>query len=330
MIMLRLPPRGDGPVTASIQGPDAFHPFQRSQLTLNRATGDVVKWEPYANNSKGRKLRTWVRALHTGEAFGFPGQTVAGLASLGGCFLVWTGVAMAWRRFRSWRRTSAEFSSEESLMNTNTDQVDLPNQHQPEPRTVDAARAHSLSEAQTIAPNGANGHAHVAQDLARERAAAPFNRESVLILYGTVTGNSETLAKKLAEALRPTGLTARVRDMAHCQPNVLKQTNCVLVVASTYGDGEPPDDAAPFWDAVVHGNSLDLRGVKYSVLALGNTTYDHFCKCGRELDAALERHGAVRLYPRVDCDVDYDDPAGRWIEGVLANLRQEQNFSASA
>ena len=104
MIMLRFPPRGDGPVTASIQGPDAFHPFQRSQLTLNRATGEVIKWEPYADNSTGRKLRTWVRALHTGEAFGLPGQTVAGLASLGGCFLVWTGLAMAWRRFRSWRR----------------------------------------------------------------------------------------------------------------------------------------------------------------------------------------------------------------------------------
>ena len=217
-------------------------------------------------------------------------------------------------------------------MNANTDQVNFPNQHRPEPQTVDAARAHSLSEARTIAPNGANGngHARAAEDLSRARAAAPFNGESVLILYGTVTGNSEALAKKLAEALRPTGLTARVRDMAHCQPNVLKQTNRVLVVASTYGDGEPPDDAAPFWDAVVHGNSLDLRGVKYSVLALGNTTYDHFCKCGRELDAALERHGAVRLYPRVDCDVDYDDPAGRWIEGVLANLRQEQSFSASA
>jgi len=111
---------------------------------------------------------------------------------------------------------------------------------------------------------------------------------------------------------------------------VLKQANCVLVVASTYGDGEPPDDAAPFWEAIVHGNGLDLSGVKYSVLALGNTTYDHFCKCGRELDAALERHGAMRLYPRVDCDVDYDDPARRWIEGVLTTLRQEQNYSATA
>ncbi len=328
MIMLRMPPRGDGPVTATIQGPDAFHRFERSQLTLQRASGDVVKWEPYSNNSTGRKLRTWVRALHTGEAFGFPGQTVAGLASLGGCFLVWTGFAMAWRRFRSWRRTQKEFTAEEFVMNLDSEQINIPDQHQAESESVDPSIATSLSEAPISAPNGANGHGRAVQDLARERVTAPFNGESVLILFGTVTGNSETLAKKLADTLRATGLTVRVRDMAHCQPTVLTQANCVLVVASTYGDGEPPDDAAPFCEAVVHGNGLDLRGVKYSVLALGNTTYDHFCKCGRELDASLERHGAVRLYPRVDCDVDYDDLARRWIEGVLATLRQ--NHSASA
>ena len=212
------------------------------------------------------------------------------------------------------------------------DQVNFPNQQQPQPETGDGALAHSLSQANTIAPNGAhgNGHAHFAQDLTHDQVTAPFNGELVLILYGTVTGNSEALAKKLADALRPTGLTIRVRDMAHCQPNVLKQANYVLVVASTYGDGEPPDDAAPFWQAVVHGNDLDLSGVKYSVLALGNTTYDHFCKCGRDLDAALERHGATRFYPRVDCDVDYDVSAKRWVDGVLATLRQELNLSASA
>jgi len=212
-------------------------------------------------------------------------------------------------------------------MNMNTDQINLPNQHQPETRSVDAGLAHSLSEAQNSVPNRANGHARAVQDLARERAAAPFNGESVLILYGTVTGNSETLAKKLADALRPTGLTTRVRDMAHCQPNALTQANYLLVVASTYGDGEPPDDAAPFWQAVVHGNGLDLRGVRFSVLALGNTTYDHFCKCGRDFDAALERHGATRFYPRVDCDADYNRSAAAWINGVLRNLQQE-SFTA--
>lgn len=213
-------------------------------------------------------------------------------------------------------------------MNANTDQNNFLNPRQTE--TVDAALAHPSSEAQTIESGGANGHARAVQDLAREHAAAASNDESVLILYGTVTGNSETLAKKLADALRPTGLTARVCDMAHCQPNALTQANYLLVVASTYGDGEPPDDAAPFWQAVVHGNGLDLRGMKFSVLALGNTTFDNFCKCGRELDAALERHGATRFYPRIDCDADYDAPAKSWITGVLASLKLENRAAASA
>src|SRR5262249_165041 len=101
MMIMRVSSRGDGPVTISIQEPTAPHPFARSQLTLNRPTADVAKWEPYSQNVGGRKLGTWVRALHTGEAFGLAGQSIAGSATLGGCFLVWTGLSMAWRRFRS-------------------------------------------------------------------------------------------------------------------------------------------------------------------------------------------------------------------------------------
>ena len=63
---------------------------------------------------------------------------------------------------------------------------------------------------------------------------------------------------------------------------------------------------------------------RFSVLALGNTTYDQFCKCGREFDAALERHGGIRIYPRVDCDVDYDAPAKHWLDGVLAHLQEDK------
>jgi uncharacterized iron-regulated membrane protein len=108
MLMMRFPVRPDGPVAVSIMEPNAPHPFARSQLTLNRETAEVLKWEPYAENSSGRKLRSWFRGLHTGEALGFFGQTIAGLVSLGGCFLVWTGWSMAWRRFRSWQRAPAE------------------------------------------------------------------------------------------------------------------------------------------------------------------------------------------------------------------------------
>lgn len=80
----------------------------------------------------------------------------------------------------------------------------------------------------------------------------------------------------------------------------------------------------------MHRDDLNLRGMKFSVLALGNSTYEHFCKCGRDLDAALERHGATRFYPRADCDVDYDVPAKCWTEGVLASLQRDYGASAAA
>ena len=166
-----------------------------------------------------------------------------------------------------------------------------------------------------------------ALSLRAEWTSVHDNSDTVLILYGTVTGTAQSLAHRVAAALSAAGVTVRVRDMAHCQPQVLTKTRCVLLVVSTYGDGEPPDDVTPFWEAVVHGNGFDLRGVNYSVLALGNTTYDHFCKCGRDFDAALERHGARRIYPRVDCDVDVDLPVKHWLSGVVAHLIEHKRRS---
>jgi sulfite reductase (NADPH) flavoprotein alpha-component len=183
---------------------------------------------------------------------------------------------------------------------------------------------------ETINSDSTNGRSHNRHEATvSEWTSGPLNDDAVLILYGTVTGNAESVANELFETLRSAGFSARARDMAHCQATALTHAGCVLIVTSTYGDGEPPDDAVPFWQAVVHGNGLDLTGVKFSVLALGNTTYDHFCKCGRDLDIALERHGATRIFPRVDCDVDYDLPARRWMDGVLASLRQRGYLRAS-
>ena len=103
-INARLPQRPDAPVTFFIQEPVGWHPTPRSQLVLDPVTAEVVRWEPFAGQNMGRRLRAWVRPLHTGEAAGLVGQTVALVASAGGAVLVWTGVALAWRRFRSWRR----------------------------------------------------------------------------------------------------------------------------------------------------------------------------------------------------------------------------------
>ena len=311
VLMMRFPPRSDGPVGVSIMEPNAPHPFARSQLTLNRRTAQVLKWEPYSENSLGRKLRTWFRGLHTGEAFGLLGQTVAGLASLGGCFLVWTGLAMAWRRFRSWRRPSVEI----------TDAPEAPSGHKIA-ENLSPQLAHAPKD-NGMPPQTTNGH-----NLDTSGGEMIGGHESVTILFGTVMGNAESVAHQAAATLRRAGVSVRVSDMAHCQTSLLTRLSSLLIITSTYGNGEPPDDILPFWQAVVHGERLDLRGLKFSVLALGNTTYDHFCRCGRDFDMALERHGAMRFYPRVDCDVDYDAPAKRWIDGVLTALQRPQSSSA--
>jgi len=100
-ITLRLPQRPGGPVTAFIQEPATWHPSPRSVLTLDAATAQVVKWEPFAGADLGRTLRLLARVLHTGEVGGVLGQAIAGLASLGGVFLVCTGIALACRRARA-------------------------------------------------------------------------------------------------------------------------------------------------------------------------------------------------------------------------------------
>ncbi len=103
-ITLRIPTRPGEPATFLIQEPAGWHPAPRSRLLLDPATAEVVRCEPYAGQSLGRALRSWVRPLHTGEAGGAVGQSVALVAAAGGTVLVWTGLALAWRRFRSWRR----------------------------------------------------------------------------------------------------------------------------------------------------------------------------------------------------------------------------------
>ncbi|HKG15702.1 MAG TPA: PepSY-associated TM helix domain-containing protein [Pyrinomonadaceae bacterium] len=113
-ITLQLPSKPDAPVTFAIDRGNGGQPQLRSQLALNRATGEVVRWEPASNNTAGRRMRSWLRFAHTGEVYGLVGQTIAGLVSLGGAFLVYTGLSLAWRRLYSWKgRRSRERLAEE-------------------------------------------------------------------------------------------------------------------------------------------------------------------------------------------------------------------------
>ena len=106
-ISLRLPTAADKTATFTIDQGSGGQPQKRAQLTLDRRTGEVSKWEPFSSYTLGRRLRSYLRFAHTGEVFGLAGQTVAGIASAGGALLVWTGLALAWRRWRAWARQRA-------------------------------------------------------------------------------------------------------------------------------------------------------------------------------------------------------------------------------
>jgi uncharacterized iron-regulated membrane protein len=101
-IMLRLPASNRQPLAFTIDQAHRGRPDKRAMLTLNRATGEA-KFEDFSTYNRGRRIRTWLRWIHTGEAGGLAGQTIAGLVSAGGTVLVWTGLALSWRRFRAWQ-----------------------------------------------------------------------------------------------------------------------------------------------------------------------------------------------------------------------------------
>jgi uncharacterized iron-regulated membrane protein len=102
-ISLRLPTAADATAVFTIDMGNGGQPQKRAQITLDRKTGDVVRWEPFNSLTAGRRARSWLRFAHTGEAAGIVGQTIAAIVSAGGAFLVWTGLSLSWRRFRLWR-----------------------------------------------------------------------------------------------------------------------------------------------------------------------------------------------------------------------------------
>jgi uncharacterized iron-regulated membrane protein len=113
-ISVRLPRSSDATATFSIDAGNGGRPDKRAQLTLNRKGGEEVRWEPFDGNNRGRRWRIWIRFAHTGEVFGLAGQTIAGIAALGGAFLVYTGISLALRRFFAWRSRTREVAEVET------------------------------------------------------------------------------------------------------------------------------------------------------------------------------------------------------------------------
>ncbi len=143
---------------------------------------------------------------------------------------------------------------------------------------------------------------------------------SLAILFGSQSGNSEDLAAKFAKQAADYGLEGTVHDMDGFDFGSLSGMKRVLIVCSTWGEGEMPDNAEELWQTSTKAPAGTLSGVHFSVCALGDTSYEFFCESGKEWDEQFEKLGATRLVERVDCDVDYDAPAAAWAIDSLAAL----------
>lgn len=152
----------------------------------------------------------------------------------------------------------------------------------------------------------------------------------VTILYGSQSGNCEQVARRLGEALAQCGIVFTTLDMLDCRKSHLQEAQRLLVIVSTHGEGEPPDRAKPLYE-LLHGRKAPrLEHLRYSVLALGDSSYEMYCETGRRFDAQLQELGAHRLHPRVECDVDFLAPSQLWIEAVAGKLASELASGAPA
>lgn len=159
-------------------------------------------------------------------------------------------------------------------------------------------------------------------------APAPASALRPLTIYfGSQTGTAEGLARQAAKEAGKRGFAPTVIDLAQASLARLSQDSHALFITSTYGDGEPPDNARAFHAALTSacasvradGAPL-LSSVHYSVCALGDRNYPAFCQCGREFDLRLEQLGARRAAPRAECDVDADAVFKSWLTSVLASF----------
>ncbi|MEK3812296.1 assimilatory sulfite reductase (NADPH) flavoprotein subunit [Bacillus sp. FSL R7-0685] len=160
-------------------------------------------------------------------------------------------------------------------------------------------------------------------------AEAPAVSKEVTVLYGSQTGNAQGLAENAGKQLEQSGFQVTVSSMSDFKPNQLKKVTNLLIVVSTHGEGEPPDNALSFHEFLHGRRAPKLEDLRFSVLALGDSSYEFFCQTGKEFDQRLEELGGKRISPRVDCDLDYDEPAAEWLEGVLKGLNEAGGGTAA-
>ncbi len=144
------------------------------------------------------------------------------------------------------------------------------------------------------------------------------NATPVTIAYGSQSGNCEALSKDLRRLARASGFRPEVVELNTLDAEALQSIRHLLVVCSTFGEGDPPDNAKAFCGLLQSSDAPQLPELSYAVCALGDRSYTHFCKTGIDIDQRLSELGAARLVERIDCDVAYEDGWAQWKQSVFA------------
>lgn len=147
-----------------------------------------------------------------------------------------------------------------------------------------------------------------------QATSSPSTATRIRILYGSQTGNARRLAEAALAELQNAGRSAQLQSLAELRPRDLRGIEQALFVVSTQGDGEPPEDCRDFYEALAADSAPRLEALRYSVIALGDSSYPQFCASGRILDERLQALGAQRLQDRFEGDLDYQRSAPAWLQ----------------
>ena len=174
-------------------------------------------------------------------------------------------------------------------------------------------------------------HGYIAGQLSPDSAqpATAPAVSKITIAYGTETGNSKRVATDFAAKAKKAGIHAKVVSLDQYRLNDLPREEYFLTIISTQGEGEPPEAAKKFYDHI-HLNGFKLDKLKYSVLALGDTSYPLFCKAGEDVDQQLQKLGGSRIADIQKCDVEFDEDANQWFNTVLKKLSATDQKAAPA
>jgi sulfite reductase (NADPH) flavoprotein alpha-component len=154
-------------------------------------------------------------------------------------------------------------------------------------------------------------------------AAPPAKRAPLTILFGTESGNAEALAAQLRKAATKLGFAPKIVDMADFSPAQAAATENLVIIASTWGEGDPPQRAVDFYEGLMADDAPRFENTRFAVLALGDRAYAQFCEIGRKIDERLAALGGARIVDRIECDLDYETPASGWIGSTLERLNAE-------